>query len=97
LHMRCNAKKGGGEVQNDCNGEGCGTRCGTLGISTSTIYQSVYGSNSQVVIITKGTSFGQGEIYTMMKQSQDVLAWYDNMRNPVPTWYLIFAKGAKNV
>ena len=32
--------------------------------------------------------FGQGEIDTMMKQSQDVLAWYDNMQNPVPTWYL---------
>lgn len=40
--------------------------------------------------------FGQGEIDTMMKQSQDVLAWYDNMRNPVPTWYLNFAKGAQN-
>jgi len=24
----------------------------------------------------------------MMKQAQDVLRWYDNMRNPVPSWYL---------
>ena len=32
--------------------------------------------------------FGQGEIDTMMKQSQDVLSWFDNMQNPVPTWYL---------
>jgi aminoglycoside phosphotransferase (APT) family kinase protein len=32
--------------------------------------------------------FGQSEINTMMKQSQDVLTWFDNMRNPVPTWYL---------
>lgn len=32
--------------------------------------------------------FGQSEINTMMKQSQDVLAWFDNMQNPVPTWYL---------
>jgi len=31
--------------------------------------------------------FGQSEIDTMMKQSQDVLAWYDNMKNFVPTWY----------
>jgi hypothetical protein len=23
----------------------------------------------------------------MMKQSQDVLRWFDNMQNPVPTWY----------
>ena len=32
--------------------------------------------------------FGQSDLDTMMKQSQDVLRWYDNMRNPVPTWYL---------
>ncbi len=31
--------------------------------------------------------FGQTDIDTMMKQSQDVMAWYDNMQNPVPTWY----------
>jgi serine/threonine-protein kinase len=32
--------------------------------------------------------FGKSEIDTMMKQSQDVLRWYDNMQNPVPSWYL---------
>lgn len=32
--------------------------------------------------------FGQSEIDTMMKQTQDVLHWFDNMQNPVPTWYL---------
>ena len=32
--------------------------------------------------------FGQDEVDTMMKQTQDVLAWFDNMHNPVPTWYL---------
>jgi len=32
--------------------------------------------------------FGQSEIDTMMKQSKDVLAWFNNMQNPVPTWYL---------
>ena len=32
--------------------------------------------------------FGQSDIDVMMKQSQDVLRWYDNMKNPVPTWYL---------
>lgn len=32
--------------------------------------------------------FGQSDIDTMMQQSQDVLFWFDNMRNPVPTWYL---------
>lgn len=32
--------------------------------------------------------FGQNEIDTMMRQSQDVLSWFDNMQNPMPTWYL---------
>jgi aminoglycoside phosphotransferase (APT) family kinase protein len=32
--------------------------------------------------------FGQSDLDTMMKQAQDVLRWYDNMRNPVPAWYL---------
>jgi serine/threonine-protein kinase len=32
--------------------------------------------------------FGQGEVDTMMKQSQDVLRWFSDMSNPLPTWYL---------
>ena len=31
--------------------------------------------------------FGQSDLDTMMQQSQDVLGWFDNMKNPVPTWY----------
>ena len=31
--------------------------------------------------------FGEGEVDTMVKQAQDVLNWYDNMQNPVPSWY----------
>lgn len=31
--------------------------------------------------------FGPSDLNTMMKQSQDVLCWFDQMRNPVPTWY----------
>lgn len=31
--------------------------------------------------------FGQGEVDTMLNQAREVLSWYDNMRNPVPTWY----------
>ncbi len=31
--------------------------------------------------------FGQDEVETMMRQSQDVLSWYDNMQSPVPAWY----------
>lgn len=31
--------------------------------------------------------FGEGEVHTMLRQAKDVLDWYDNMRNPVPSWY----------
>ncbi len=31
--------------------------------------------------------FGQSEINTMLNQSKDVLSWYDNFENVVPTWY----------
>lgn len=31
--------------------------------------------------------FGQEEVNTMLNQARDILDWYDNMQNPVPTWY----------
>ena len=31
--------------------------------------------------------FGQEEINTMQKQAAEVLSWYDNMKDPVPSWY----------
>lgn len=31
--------------------------------------------------------FGESDINTMIKQSQDVLLWYDNMQTVVPSWY----------
>jgi serine/threonine-protein kinase len=31
--------------------------------------------------------FGTSDLDTMMQQSQDVLEWFDQMRNPVPIWY----------
>lgn len=36
--------------------------------------------------------FGEKDIQTMRNQARDVLNWYDNMRNPVPTWYVKEAK-----
>ena len=32
-------------------------------------------------------SFGEPEITTMRNQAAQVLQWYDNMQNPIPTWY----------
>lgn len=31
--------------------------------------------------------FGETEIMTMRNQAAEILQWYDNMQNPVPTWY----------
>ncbi len=31
--------------------------------------------------------FGQDEVNTMLGQAQEILSWYDNMRNPIPAWY----------
>lgn len=47
-----------------------------------------YISSNTLSSIYWAIPFGQSEIDTMIKLSQDVLAWYDHMRNPVPTWYL---------
>lgn len=32
--------------------------------------------------------FGDEEVTTMKNQARDVLAWFDNMNNPIPTWYI---------
>lgn len=31
--------------------------------------------------------FGEDKIRVMVNQAEDVLRWYDNMKNPIPTWY----------
>ncbi len=36
--------------------------------------------------------FGQREIDTMTNQAQEVLRWFDGMRNPIPTWYREWAR-----
>lgn len=36
--------------------------------------------------------FGQNEVDTMLNQAKEVLEWYDYMKNPIPTWYISFAK-----
>lgn len=32
--------------------------------------------------------FGKSDVEIMMKQAHDVLAWYSDMQNPVPKWYI---------
>ncbi len=47
----------------------------------------LYISSNTLSSIPWAIPFGEGEITTMLNQAKDVLAWYDNMKNPVPTWY----------
>ena len=48
---------------------------------------SLYISSNTLASMYWAIPFGQKEIDTMMRQAAEVLEWYDNMENPVPTWY----------
>ena len=48
---------------------------------------ALYISSNMLSSIPWAIPFGEGEIQTMLRQARDVLAWYANMTNPVPTWY----------
>ncbi len=48
---------------------------------------ALYISSNMLSSVAWAVSFGEEEIQTMRKQAQDVLNWYDHMKNPVPSWY----------
>jgi aminoglycoside phosphotransferase (APT) family kinase protein len=47
-----------------------------------------YISSNTLSSIYWAIPFGEKEITTMKNQARDVLSWFDNLNNPVPTWYL---------
>jgi aminoglycoside phosphotransferase (APT) family kinase protein len=47
-----------------------------------------YISSNTLSSIYWAITFGEKEIATMKNQARDVLSWFDNMNNPVPSWYL---------
>jgi len=47
-----------------------------------------YISSNTLSSIYWAVPFGRSDLDTMMRQAQDVLRWFDNMRNPIPAWYL---------
>lgn len=49
---------------------------------------ALYISSNTLSSVPWAIPFGQDEIDTMLNQAKEVLAWYDNMKNPVPTWYI---------
>lgn len=48
---------------------------------------ALYISSNTLSSLPWAIPFGEGEIATMTNQAADVLEWYDNMTNPIPTWY----------
>lgn len=48
---------------------------------------ALYISCNTISSIPWAIPFGQSEIDTMINQAKEILEWYDNMQNPVPTWY----------
>lgn len=48
---------------------------------------ALYISSNSLSSLPWAIRFGQEEIDVMTKQAKDILTWYDNMRNVVPSWY----------
>lgn len=48
---------------------------------------ALYISSNTLSSVYWAIPFGQDEVNTMLNQAKEVLSWYDNMRNPMPTWY----------
>ena len=48
---------------------------------------ALYISSNTLSSVPWAIPFGQDQIQVMLDQANDILSWYDNMRNPVPSWY----------
>ncbi len=48
---------------------------------------ALYISSNTLSSVPWAIPFGQQKIEGMIHQAKDILSWYDNMRNPIPTWY----------
>lgn len=48
---------------------------------------ALYISSNTLSSVPWAIPFGEQEIQVMLNQAREVLTWYDNMKNPVPTWY----------
>lgn len=49
---------------------------------------ALYISSDTLSSLPWAIPFGQQEIDTMLNKAKEILGWYDNMKNPVPIWYL---------
>ena len=48
---------------------------------------ALYISSNTLSSLFWAIPFGEEQIQVMINQAKDVLSWYDNMKNPIPTWY----------
>ena len=48
---------------------------------------ALYISSNTLSSLYWALPFGEPEITTMRNQAKEVLEWYDNMKDPIPTWY----------
>ena len=48
---------------------------------------ALYISSNTLSSVPWAIPFGEEQIGVMVNQAKEVLEWYDNMKNPVPTWY----------
>jgi len=48
---------------------------------------ALYISLGTIASLPWAIPYGEGEVQTMKTLANEVLSWYDNMRNPIPTWY----------
>lgn len=49
---------------------------------------ALYIANNSLSSLPWAIPFGQKQIDIMINQAKDILKWYHNMENPVPTWYI---------
>ena len=48
---------------------------------------ALYISSNMLSSVPWAIPFGDADVQKMLEQAKDVLAWYDNMKNVIPTWY----------
>lgn len=48
---------------------------------------AMYISSNTLSSVYWAIPFGESEVNTMLNQAQEVMEWYDNMTNVIPTWY----------
>ena len=48
---------------------------------------ALYISSNALSSIPWAIPFGEGEIRTMIRQTEEIMGWYDRMQAVVPSWY----------